>query len=265
MPIETDLSVLDQPEVTRILFYPRKESGRTSPGFAENLDILTENGIRIGTRLYLTEPDMPHILFFHGNGEIAEDYDDIGSVYTNFGLNFLVADYRGYGRSSGTPGVAAMFIDARHVIDHFSIWKAQNQRKGPLWVMGRSLGSAPAIALAAEYPDSVNGLIIESGFAQTLPLLQRLGINTAGLNIKDSEVFSNTAALTRYFGPTLIIHGEYDQIIPLHHGQELFETSPAIRKELHIVKNADHNSLLMFAGKTYFEIIRDFIDPSMDS
>jgi pimeloyl-ACP methyl ester carboxylesterase len=261
MSKKADIFVLDRPEIINFLFHPRKESGRTPPAFAENHDILADNGICIGTRLYLTDPDLPYILFFHGNGEIAEDYDDIGAIYMNFGLNFLVVDYRGYGRSNGSPGISSMFSDAHHVLKHFSGWLEQNQRKGPLWIMGRSLGSASAIELAASYPDKIDGLIIESGFAHTLPLLQRLGINTGIFNIEDSQVFSNADKLTRFNGPTLIIHGQYDQIIPLQHGKDLFAQSPAGRKKMHIINGADHNTLMMIGGKAYFEVIKEFTDP----
>jgi len=261
---KADPSVLDRPEILNFLFHPRKESGRTVPAFALNLDIeldtATDDGIHIGTRLYLTDPDSPHILFFHGNGEIAEDYDDIGSIYMNFGLNFLVVDYRGYGRSNGMPSISSMFSDAHFVLKHFFGWLEQNQRKGPLWLMGRSLGSASAIELAASFSDKINGLIIESGFAHTLPLLQRLGINTDVCGIKDSQVFSNAEKLSRFTGPTLIIHGQYDQIIPLQHGKDLFARSPADRKKIHIINGADHNTLLMIGGREYFNIIKKFID-----
>ena len=259
MSQQPDYSALDRPEILNFLFHPRKESGRAVPDFAVNREIETENGIHIGTRLYLTDPEKPHILFFHGNGEIAEDYDEIGDVYLNFGLNFIVADYRGYGRSSGEPGIASMFSDAHSVFRHFADWLSQKRRTGPLWIMGRSLGSASAIEVAASYPEQISGLVIESGFARTKELLQRLGIDPDRLGVTDSQIFSNAAKLSRFAGPTLIIHGEYDQIIPVHHGKELFDRSPATAKKLHIIENADHNTLMMVGGRNYFETIRDFI------
>ena len=178
----------------------------------------------------------------------------------NFGLNFIVVDYRGYGRSTGMPGIATMFSDAHDVLNHFSDWLKQNHRNGPIWIMGRSLGSASAIELAASCPEKINGLIIESGFAHTLPLLQRLGINTTILNTENSQVFSNAEKISRYAGPTLIIHGQYDQIIQLQHGNDLFSTSPAVRKKMHVINGADHNTLLMIGGREYFDVIKDFIE-----
>ncbi len=143
--MEPQGALLDQPEITQFLFYPRKESGRKPPGNAVDMDIPVENGIRIGVRLYSTSSEKPHILFFHGNGEIAEDYDDIGPVYTDYGINFIVADYRGYGRSGGVPGVSAMLKDAHSVLLHILEWLKRENRTGKLWVRGRSRGSPPAI------------------------------------------------------------------------------------------------------------------------
>lgn len=257
MPIDT--SPLDHPEVINLLFYPRKESGRKPPDHVLRLDIRTRDGILLGSRLYPAAPEGPHILFFHGNGEIAEDYDDIGRIYAEFGMTFMVVDYRGYGASQGVPGVASMLADARPSLDSLQHWMAVEKRIGPLWVMGRSLGSAPAIDLAYVCSEHINGLIIESGFSQTLPLLRRLGIDTDRLNIPDEKVFSNADKIAAYTGPTLIIHAQYDQIIPLSHGRELLARSPATSKKLHVVPDADHNTLLMMAGMNYFHIIRNFI------
>lgn len=254
-----DPSLLDHPEILSLLFYPRKEAGRRPPGHALRLDITTEDSITLGSRMYPAAPDGPHILFFHGNGEIAEDYDDIGPIYNDVGMNFMVVDYRGYGASQGAPGVTSMLADAHAAINVLENWMTAEKRTGPLWVMGRSLGSAPAIELAYSRPEKMSGLIVESGFSQTLPLLRRLGINVDRLNISGDSIFSNADKIAAYTGPTLIIHAQYDQIIPLDHGRELLARSPAATKKLRVIPDADHNTLLMMAGMNYFHIIRDFI------
>ena len=258
-----DYSVLDRPEILMFLFHPRPEWGG-SGAETQGQDVLipVEDDIAIGARLYTCKKAAPTILFFHGNGEIAEDYDDMGPVYNAFGLNFLVADFRGYGRSTGSPGVLSMFSDAHGVMRYFLKWMTENQRTGPLWIMGRSLGSAPAIDLAVAFPDKTYGLIIESGFAHTLPLLHRLGLHPAAFGGQNTRGFSNADTLARFSGPTLILHGEYDQIIPVNHAHDLFERSPAPRKKLHIIEGADHNTILMVAGRSYFEtkVSRFFVD-----
>ena len=263
MEKKSDLLLLDRPEILNFLFYPRKETGDSLPDYAKNFDIITQDGILIGSRMYLTDPDKPHILFFHGNGEIAEDYDEIGAVFTRYGMNFIVVDYRGYGRSEGAPGVASMITDAHQALTDICKWLKEENRNGPLWIMGRTLGSASAIELASNYPDKIKGLIIESGFAHTIALLQRIGVNTKLLNLTDEHIISNLQKIKKYSGPTVIIHGEFDQVIPVNHGKDLFENSPASFKKIHVIEGADHNTLLMVSGQKYFEMIHDFIDQAM--
>lgn len=255
--------LLDRPDIAGYLFHPRKDTGADLP--VNGLELWTPVGetLSVNTRLYLTREERPHILFFHGNGEIASDYDDIGPVYNQFGLNFLVTDYRGYGRSEGEPSASAMLADAHDVFSHIRRWMEENRRSGPLWVMGRSLGSAPALELAGHYPDACQGLIIESGFAYTLDLLARIGVptdpnqNEPGMESGIDRI--NLDKIARYPGPTLIIHAEQDDIIPLAHGKALYQASAAAVKDLRVIAGADHNTIFLIAGKSYFTLISRFI------
>jgi len=208
----------------------------------------------------LADPRAANILFFHGNGEIVEDYDPVGPVFNRFGLSFLAVDYRGYGRSGGMPKVSTLFPDAHAVIEDIRAWLSREQRTGPLIVMGRSLGSTCALELASVYDDDISGLIIESGFAQTLPLLRCLGIDTCLHGICEEGGFCNLEKIERYTKPTLILHGQHDQIIPIRSAELLQVHAGARGKEFHMIPGADHNTVLLEAGNTYFQLIRNFID-----
>ncbi len=270
MSKQNQASLLDRPEITALLFHPRKDPlDRLPPGTSEIFTPVDE-GVTVNTRLYPGEAGSPHILFFHGNGEIAADYDDIGPIYKQFGLNLLVSDYRGYGKSSGRPDASSMLQDAHAVFDHIRQWMHQNTRPGPLWIMGRSLGSAPALELAAHHPGECRGLIIESGFAYTLDLLARIGLDTRGWQDNpesgsDGVNRINIDKIARYAGPTLIIHAQQDGIIPVAHGQALYQASPAPVKNIRIIEGADHNTIFLIAGKSYFSLIREFIDQASET
>ncbi len=256
---ETDSRILDHPDISGRLFYPRPEPTRPPPDGALDRDVETSDGTIIGTRLYSGAKDAPYILFFHGNGEIAADYDEIGPYFVRMGLSFHVADYRGYGRSTGHPTVSFMLEDAHAIFDHVCRWRNEMNYTGSLWIMGRSLGSASAVELAAEKAGEIQGLIIESGFAHTADLLFRLGIDTHALGIHEGNIFSNIDKIAFYSGPTLILHARDDQIIPVRHSSDLYNHSPAGIKERHIIENADHNTIMIVAGMSYFEKIRNFI------
>ena len=255
-----DYSKLDQPGVVQLLFHPRKELDLKPPPGSIDCDILVEQDVRIGARFHMAGVEDPNILFFHGNGEIASDYDDIGPLYNNHGLSFLAIDYRGYGRSGGVPSVTSMMRDAHIVFEEVQQWLRDAKRTGPLVVMGRSLGSACALELAASHEGDLSGLIIESGFAQTVPLLQCLGIDTEAMDITESDGFRNAKKIAQFAKPTLIIHAQYDQLIPVTSAEILQVECAARSKEFRMVPGADHNTVMMRAGKSYFEGIKQFTD-----
>jgi pimeloyl-ACP methyl ester carboxylesterase len=135
--------LLDRADILRFLFHPRK-AGRTIPsGRVEEITVDVADDAVIGCRLHLGGKENPTILFFHGNGEIAHDYDPIGPVYISCGLNFIVADYRGYGISTGSPSISSMLSDAYASLEQIAGLLKEKGHTGPLWIMGRSLGSAP--------------------------------------------------------------------------------------------------------------------------
>jgi alpha-beta hydrolase superfamily lysophospholipase len=129
-----DYAVLDRPEVLQFLFHPRPEPSPSpfqttdaagSIPVARDILIPVEEDVAIGARFHMAESSGANLLFFHGNGEIVADYDELGPIYNQMGVNFLAVDYRGYGRSTGRPTVTAMIIHAEfdHIIP-FSDGKA---------------------------------------------------------------------------------------------------------------------------------------------
>lgn len=254
------LHKLNQPTILNSLFHPRYSPKSPPPTQALNLDFQVEQDITIGSRLFTADKNAPVIIFFHGNGEIVEDYNDIGPYYNELGLNFLVTDYRGYGWSNGTPQADTLISDARTLFDKITSWLEENDYQGKIFVMGRSMGSACAIDLTFEFGDKINGLIIESGFAETIPLMKTLGLEPESLNINEEDCFNNHRKISSIATPTYILHGQKDSLIPIKHAEQLHAESGAKSKELVIIPGADHNSVIAVAGSLYFQAIKGFID-----
>ena len=251
-----DCLLLDRPDALKVIFYPRRDA---RPELTDEFDIFfpVAEDVRLGGRLHIAEKDSPVILLFHGNGEIASDYDRERSSYKQIGVSILVVDYRGYGKSDGTPTASALLDDAtatyRQVRDILSERGLDNSR---LFIMGRSLGSAAALEAASHAGNGISGLIIESGFASALPFIKGpLSDDRKG----GVGGFDNAAKIKRLDVPTLIIHGQADQLIPVGNAKNLYDSCGAEQKRLVVIPNAGHNDLIYRGKDLYFSAIREFI------
>ena len=255
-----DYSKLDRPEIIRRIFFPQIHTRTALPERAVDVDLKVTDSISLGCRFYSVSPEAPTLLYFHGNGETVADYDDIAPMYSRHGMNLFLATYRGYGWSDGSPDVSSMFRDADLVCTFVIDWLQQNGCSGPLFVMGRSLGSAPAIDIALNHGKNLKGLIIESGFADTLPLAEALGINFQQGEIEEADCFRNREKIGQIKLPTYILHGAKDELIPADQAEGLQMSSGARNKQFSVIPGADHNSLIAVAGDLYFQGIKRFID-----
>jgi fermentation-respiration switch protein FrsA (DUF1100 family) len=252
-----DYSVFDRTEILSRLFYPRPElEWIEKPENAHDLLIPVGGDVVVGGRFHMGDKSAPNVLFFHGNGEIVADYDDLGPLFNQVGLNFLAVDYRGYGRSTGTPSVSNMISDCHVVFEFTEKWLAGGGYNGAFVVMGRSLGSTPALELAHEYKDRLDGLIVESGFAHIVPLLALLGINTSTMDLSVDESAGNLSRVCSWDKPALIIHAERDHIIPISEGRALYESCPSPNKTFLMIPSANHNDILMRGMQVYMAAVK---------
>lgn len=255
-----DYSKLDRPEILSHIFFPQKTRKTQLPEGVRDVSIEVADNIILGCRFHESSPEAPTLLYFHGNGETVADYDLIGQSYCSNGMNIFISTYRGYGWSDGSPDVTSMFLDADTICSRVVDWLQQQGFSGPLFVMGRSLGSASAIDVALHHSTQIKGLIIESGFADTLPLARSLGIATPDGNFTEKDGFNNREKISQIKMPTFIIHGARDQLIPADQAEGLQMSSGARNKEFVLVPGADHNSIIAVAGNLYFQSIKKFID-----
>jgi len=254
-------TALDRPEVLMFLFHPRRELETTGTR-SNGIDIMipVERDEKIGACFHMAEKQNPNILFFHGNGEIVSDYDDLGPLYNKMGINFLPVDYRGYGKSTGRPTVTAMMSDSHAIFNFVKNWLLEHFYTGPIIVMGRSLGSASAIEIADSHKEKINGLILESGFAWAGPLLNILGIDPDAIGFKEETGFRNVDKIKAFDKPALIIHAEQDHIIPFSDGQALYNACSASDKTFLEIPGANHNDIFMRGLSEYMAAVKALSD-----
>jgi pimeloyl-ACP methyl ester carboxylesterase len=247
----------DDTIISRILFHPREEE----PGYVpEGIRTVAVSGnARIGGYLHLHPTSETLLLFFHGNGEIAAEYDDISSYFTGCDVSFWSVDYRGYGRSSGLPAYSLMFDDAEALLSDIPrMAQTAGRTFSRILVMGRSLGSASAIFLASRHASKLSGLILDSPYADGLKLIYRL--SGVALDRQDLPDFMDNIDLMRAADlPTLIIHGTIDQIIPISDARALYDVCRNPVRRLIEIEGAGHNDLMFRGGNRYWSSIREHI------
>ena len=242
--------------INSFLFHPRKSHQELGK---KDILIDVEDGVQVGTRFHLISKSAPTLLFFHGNGEIVTDYDDIAQVYNRININFIIADFRGYGFSSGIPNAENTKSDAHIILDYVLKTLKEQNYSHSIIIMGRSLGSASVLELAKRYPNDFHGLIIESGFAEEDPLFKLIGITTEQAGFTKENGFLNGEKIKEYTGPLLIIHAEQDHIIPFSQGELLYHSCPSKTKKLIPIPNANHNNIIELSFQKYLEEIERFV------
>ena len=253
-----DYSSLDLPFLLQFIFYPRKDF-TPCPKNAFDLSVAVGDTVSVSCRFYTGHREWPWILYFHGNGEVVSDYDEISPFYHQRKMNLVVADYRGYGASSGTPTLTGLVQDAPLIFHGVREELSRRKLRKDLWVMGRSLGSIAALELASHRQEEMKGLIIESGFPSVVRIMFHLGVpaQVMGREKIDQESLER---LKKIFLPTLIIHGGQDSLVPLENAKAIYQHLGAQEKELLVIPSATHNDIMIVGFKDYFNALQQFIE-----
>jgi len=254
-------SLIDNPAVSNQVFFPRKIPEPTN--LDSNIRVLKFNiskKIVIGGFFFLNDINFPTILLFHGNGEIAADYQYFLDFFFDCGVNLSVVDFRGYGFSTGEPIYSGLISDALPIYNKLYDWIILNNLNNSLFLLGRSLGSACAAEIGAHNPDSLRGIIFESGFASMYNMMTRLfRVSGPGITPEGLSEYSNDTRIRQFQKPVLIIHGTQDWIIPHNEGELIYECVPdGIDKKLVLIEGAGHNDIFSFREE-YTNPLRDFI------
>ncbi len=255
--MKVEYATLDQPFLLNVIFYPRKEVSPCPPNAFDFFPKVDEE-VFISCRFHVVTSGAPWILFFHGNGEVVSDYDEIAPLYHQIGINLIVSDYRGYGMSTGSPTLTHLLQDAPLIFEQVKEELSKRNLGEKVWVMGRSLGSLSALEIAHQYQKTLKGMIIESGFPNIARIMVHLGLPPLGFKIETIERDS-LKMIQEISLPTLIIHGGRDSLVPVKNGQDIFHHLGTEEKEILIIPEGTHNDILPVGFNQYFSAIQKFI------
>ena len=220
--------------------------------------LVAVDGATLACTRHMVDPSAPTIIHFHGNGEVVADYLPwFPPLVAAMGVNLVLAEYRGYGGSTGAPRLQQMLQDGPAIFD------ALGQPPEKVIAFGRSVGSIYATHLAAARP-GLAGLVIESGIADVLERLmmrirpEEIGVPMGRLADEVSAHFNPRTWLSRHHGATLILHARHDNLVSVAHANRLamWARKPV---EKVIFEAGDHNTIFMTNRVAYLSALQQFL------
>jgi fermentation-respiration switch protein FrsA (DUF1100 family) len=250
-------------------FYPRKQllvnpvALRFSP---EDVFFKTEDGLTLHGWFFRARPDAKAtILVLHGNAENISTHVNSVLWLINEGFNVFIFDYRGYGRSEGKPTLPGIHSDAEAALKTLTALPGIDHDR--IIVLGQSLGGAVAVYTAANtrYKQHIRALIIDSAFSSYRRIAREKldGFSlTWPFQYPLSFLFSNAYSPEKWIGkvspvPLLILHGERDTIVPVHHAETLFDAAGP-PKEMWLVPAEGH--IHSFANDTVRKQVVEYME-----
>jgi fermentation-respiration switch protein FrsA (DUF1100 family) len=192
------------------------------------------------------------VIIFHGNAGNMGHRLDYLRMFHDLGLATLIIDYRGYGKSSGSPSEAGTYLDAE------TTWRHATQVLGfkpqRIVVFGESLGGAVAAQLAATHRPGA--LVLASTFS-SVPDLGAEIYPWLPIRLLANIEYSTLERLAQIDCPLLVIHSRDDETIPYRHGRRLFEAARPPKQFIEMT--GSHNEGFVFAREDWVRQLDVFL------
>lgn len=219
----------------RMLFAPTREWEMSLDDIeppAESISLETEDGVKLSAVWLPHAEPRGVVVLCHGNaGNLSHRLPTVES-WRDLGYSMLVFDYRGYGKSEGKPSEKGLLLDTR------AAYHAAVRLGGePPILVGRSLGTVPAVLIASELP--TRGLMLDSPLANAATMASHV-LPIPGLSKILSVRLDNLEAIAQVRCPILILHGAQDEVIPFDQGRLVFDAAPEPKQFLPLA-NLGHN------------------------
>ncbi|OGW97753.1 MAG: hypothetical protein A2Z81_05035 [Omnitrophica WOR_2 bacterium GWA2_45_18] len=238
----------------KTVFAPARDIASTPAalGFPfEDLYLTTEDGVKLNAWFIQSSPQDGTLIFLHGNaGNIG---DRLGKIdfFHKMGLNILIFDYRGYGKSGGYPSEKGIYSDARAAYDY--LLTRQDVDPSRLGAYGGSLGGVVAVNLATQR--RLACLIIDSSFSSGQDMAKHIFPVIPGFLVR--KKLDAIGKIKQVGIPKLFIHSIEDEIVPLALGKKLYAAAIEPKRFLEIV--GDHNDGYLRDGERIRDGISQFL------
>jgi hypothetical protein len=201
------------------LYHPPQDF-RTAPAAAglpeaEEVVLTTQDGEKVIAWYVPPRDGKRVVVFFHGNGDtLALRVPRLRAVIAD-GTGLVALSFRGYAGSSGQPTEPGLMLDALAAYDYAAARFAPER----IVVWGFSLGTGPAVAVAAERP--IGKLILEAPYTSTADVAAA-DLPFIPVRLLMTDQFHSDQRIAKVHVPLLVMHGERDPGIDIRFGRQLF-------------------------------------------
>lgn len=223
----------------------------------EDVYFETSDGVKLHG-WYVPGADDVCVVWFHGNaGNIGHRVYNLALMHSRVGASVFLFDYRGYGRSQGSPSEPGLYLDAEAAVEQAKLRCGVGDEG--IVLFGRSLGGAVAVEMATRRP--FRAAVVESAFT-SVKAMGRVSNRLISRFLPSFVIvkarYDNLAKIPSARSPVLIVHGDADRTVPYRMGLALYEAAPE-PKAVHLVEGAGHDDVHVAGGVAYFDTLRRFV------
>jgi uncharacterized protein len=237
----------------KLIYFPSNDFD-ASPGALgmpfEECDLLASDGVALDAWFLPApggRPRAPTVLLCHGNaGNISHRLDRAVLMQKRLGVDLMLFDYRGFGRSDGSPSEEGTYRDALAAYRYLAETRGVEPER--LFLMGESLGAAVALELALQCPAAA--LVLEAPFTSiaamakvVYPFLPPSWVRTR---------YDNLAKIPRLGLPLAIVCGRRDETVPFAQGRALYDAAPEPKRFV-ALERGGHSDAYLTGGEVYWD------------
>lgn len=216
---------------------------------AEDVWLAAADGVKLHAWWMAGKEAKIATLFLHGNaGNVTHRGEALREIAAA-GSAVLLLDYRGYGKSEGSPSESGLYRDAEA---GYAWLLAKGYAESAIVLHGESLGTAVAVELASR--KRCRGLVLEAPFSSARDVARTVLPGLGGVLMWG---FDSASKIGKSRAPLLLIHGGNDEVIDIGLGRRLFERANE-PKQMWVMPGAGHNNLVESAGPEYARRLRAF-------
>jgi fermentation-respiration switch protein FrsA (DUF1100 family) len=236
------------------MFFPARDGNWDAADGHRDVAFTASDGVRLhGWLFFARGAGAPLIVWCHGNGGNITDRAPMAAELARRGVSVLLFDWRGYGKSEGTPAEENLYLDADAAYDFAA--KSLGAPPQSIIAYGESLGGPFAAHMAATH--KVRCVIIENSFPSLMALGNAL-YRPFPLGWFAPRAMTTSRWLNAAGVPVLVIHSRADQVIPFVLGKQLFD-SLRVPKEMLISETAAHCDMANTEPQRYYEAVVRFV------